>query len=160
MEDLNMLVEIPKGSFNKYEFGKEKKWILDRVLSSSMSYPGDYGFIPETLGGDGEELDVICLMSYKTFPGCYVPIKIIGGLEMIDNGEKDDKIIAVNKVDPEFNNINDLNDLSTETVNKIAFFFEKYKTLERKKVEIKKIFGKILAEEMVKKCKDKYSKIK
>lgn len=159
MEDLEMLfVEIPKGS-NKYEFSSKKnKWYLDRVLPCPMFYPGDYGFIPETIGGDGEEIDVICLMNYKSFPGCHVPIRIIGGLEMIDQEEKDDKIIAVNAVDNAFNNILSIENLDPSIINQINFFFKHYKILEGKKVEIKKIISKIEAIKLVKSAKEKWKK--
>src|ERR1700748_1912064 len=98
---MKMFVEIPKGSINKYEYDTNTGKIeLDRVLSGAMFYPEEYGFIPETLDYDGDPLDVICLTEKSTFPGCYVPIRIIGVLKMIDGGEEDDKILAVNAVEP------------------------------------------------------------
>src|SRR3954453_5707483 len=98
-KNLHMIVEIPKGSSNKYEYNiGAKNWELDRVLSGAMHYPEEYGFIPETLDYDGDPLDIICLTNSSTFPGCQVPVRIIGVLKMIEGGEEDDKILAVNDV--------------------------------------------------------------
>lgn len=154
---MKMIVEIPKGSLNKYEYNfVTKSWELDRVLSGAMFYPEEYGFIPETLDGDGDPLDVICLNNYPTFPGCFLPIRIIGVLRMIDGGEEDDKILAVNAVDPRLQNINDLKDISQAKLAEINHFFFRYKELEKKKVELKGFQGKKEAEEILKKCHDLY----
>src|SRR5437868_15281512 len=101
-----------------------------------MHYPEEYGFIPKTLDYDGDPLDVICLNNYPTFPGCYLPIQIIGVLRMIDGGEKDDKILAVNAVDPRLQNINDLKNVSASKLEEISNFFFRYKELEKKEVQI------------------------
>src|SRR5438874_4238623 len=135
--EIYMKVEIPKGSSNKIEYNKVKKRLeLDRVLSVAMSYPEEYGVITETLAPDGDELDVICLTIQPTFSGLYVPIRIIGVLKMIDKGEQDDKLLAVNAAEPELNHIQKLEDVPHQTKVKIKHFFARYKDLERKKVEV------------------------
>jgi inorganic pyrophosphatase len=132
---MKMFVEIPKGSINKYEHNIiTGEMELDRVLSGAMFYPEEYGFVPETLDYDGDPLDVICLTIYPVNFPCYVPIRIIGVLKMIDGGEEDDKIIAVNAVEPRLKNIKDLAEVSPEKLNEIANFFLRYKELEKKKV--------------------------
>ncbi|CAJ0833612.1 10780_t:CDS:1, partial [Entrophospora sp. SA101] len=127
-----MFVEIPKGSLNKYEYNVNTKEIeLDRVLAGAMHYPEEYGFIPETLDYDGDPLDVICLTIYPVSFPCYVPIRIIGVLKMID-GEEDDKILAVNAVEPRLSGINDLKDIAKNKLAEINNFFQRYKELEGK----------------------------
>src|SRR3954452_6965970 len=136
--EMYMKVEIPKGSANKIEYNKiEKRFELDRVLSVAMIYPEEYGVIPETLAPDGDELDVICLTIEPTACGVYVPIRIIGVLKMVDKGEEDDKVLAVNAAEPRLNNLNSLTDISQAKLEEIAHFFLRYKELEKKKVEIK-----------------------
>ncbi|CAG8637994.1 3067_t:CDS:2 [Ambispora gerdemannii] len=129
---------------------------INRVLASAMYYPEEYGFIPETLDYDGDPLDVVCLANYPTFPSCHLPIRIIGVLKMIDGNEEDDKILAVNAVDPRLNNIQELKDISSEKLNEISNFFFRYKELEKKKVEIKGFFGKEEAEKVLEKCQALY----
>src|SRR4051812_47671181 len=123
-----------------------------------MHYPEEYGFIPETLDYDGDPLDVICLTNYPTFPGCYIPIKIIGVLKMIDGGEEDDKILAINAVDPRLSHINSLEDISKNKLDEISNFFSRYKELENKKVEIKGFKDKKEAEKVLEKCRVLYKK--
>src|SRR5438128_12662547 len=136
-KNLQMIVEIPKGSSNKYEYNiGTKNWELDRALTGAMFYPEEYGSIPETLDYDGDPLDVVCLTTYPTFSGCYLSIRIIGVLKMVDGGEKDDKILAVNAVDPRFQNINDLKNVSSGKLDEITNFFSRYKELEKKEVII------------------------
>jgi inorganic pyrophosphatase len=111
---INIFIEIPKGSSNKYELDKETNKIrLDRTLYSSVHFPFEYGFIENTLADDGDPLDVVVLATNPTFPGCVVPAKIIGMLNMEDESGLDYKIIAVpdDKIDPRFKEINDINDL-------------------------------------------------
>ena len=116
-----------------------------------MHYPEEYGFIPETLDCDGDPLDVICLTNSSTFPGCHVPVRIIGVLKMIDGGEEDDKILVINAVDPRLNNINILEDVGKSKLDEISNFFLRYKELENKKVEIKGFQGKKEAEKVLEK---------
>src|SRR5207245_11650342 len=111
-EKIYMKVEIPKGSSDKYEYNPTtKKLELDRVLSVAMHYPEKYGFIPRTLAPDGDELDVICLTEAKSRAGDYIKVRIIGVLRMTDNGEQDDKILAVDNNKPELSYIQNLKDV-------------------------------------------------
>ena len=154
-----MMVEIPKHSYNKYEYNiNSSKWELDRVLPGAMFYPEEYGFIPETLDYDGDPLDVICLTEKPTFPGCYIPIRIIGVLKMIDGGEEDDKLLAVNAVEPRLSNINSLEDLSKDKLREISNFFLRYKELENKKVEVKGFQDKNEAKKVLINCQNLYKK--
>ena len=136
-EVLYAVIEIPKGSKNKYEYDKDiESFALDRVLHSSVVYPADYGFIPQTLYDDGDPMDILVLMDQPTFPGCIIESRPIGIMGMIDGGDKDFKILAVPIEDPKYENIKDLEDVPTHLLDEIAEFFKTYKNLEGKKVEI------------------------
>ncbi|RHZ35406.1 inorganic diphosphatase [endosymbiont GvMRE of Glomus versiforme] len=154
---IKMYVEIPKGSSDKYEYNPiTKKLELDRVLSVAMHYPEKYGFIPETLAPDGDELDVICLTEKNTPPGNYVKVRIIGVLRMIDNGEQDDKLLAVDNDEPELKHIQNLEDVPEKRKKKIIHFFSHYKDLENKKVEVGQFESKEQAEKLLKECQEAY----
>jgi inorganic pyrophosphatase len=158
--EMYMKVEIPKGSFNKIEYNKVKKrFELDRVLSVTMPYPAEYGVIPETLAPDGDELDVICLTVRPTFSGLYIPIRIIGVLRMIDKGEQDDKLLAINAAEPELNHIQKLEDVPRPLKDKIKHFFSHYKDLEGKKVEIGEFESKEQAEKLLKECQKSFKSL-
>jgi inorganic pyrophosphatase len=134
---INVIVEIPKGSQNKYEYDKELGvFALDRVLFSPMHYPGDYGIIPRTLGEDGDALDALVMVSSPTFPGILIPSRPIGVLRMRDNGEGDDKILCVPLHDVRLAHLNDAHDIQEPIRAEIAHFFEVYKQLEGKKVDL------------------------
>lgn len=134
---LNVLIEIPAGSKNKYEFDKElNAFALDRVLYSSVQYPYDYGFIPNTLADDGDPLDGMVLIDQPTFPGCVIAARPIGMLEMIDGGDRDEKLLCVPAKDPRYAQINSLENISPHRLEEIAEFFRTYKNLERKETEI------------------------
>ncbi len=133
----DVLIEIPKGSRNKYEYDFELKKIrYDRMIFSSMMYPADYGFIPETLALDGDPLDVLVLVTEPTFPGCVIEVKPIGVFHMADEKGPDDKIICVPIADPIASKISDLNELNEHLVKEIEHFFQVYKDLEKKKVDV------------------------
>jgi inorganic pyrophosphatase len=135
--EINVIVEIPKGSQNKYEYDVEHKLVrLDRVLYSPLYYPGEYGFIPQTLGKDGDPMDVLVLVNFPTYPGVLIECRTIGVLEMIDNGEVDDKILCVPVNDIRFGHVHDIKDIRDPVLNEVAHFFRTYKDLEGKKVEI------------------------
>lgn len=126
-----VVVEIPKGSRNKYEFDKTLGAIrIDRVLYSSMVYPGDYGFVPQTLYDDGDPLDIFVMTNEPTFPGCIIPARPIGLFRMKDRGEPDDKILAVNVGDPFFRDYHDINDIPQHFLAECSHFFAVYKDLE------------------------------
>ncbi|MFN8221401.1 MAG: inorganic diphosphatase [Fimbriimonadales bacterium] len=134
----NTIIEIPKGSTNKYEVDQESGVIkLDRVLYSPLFYPFDYGYIPQTLYTDGDPLDVMVLISHPVFPGCVVEAKAIGVMLMSDDKGPDEKILCVSTKDPRFNQRKSLNDLQEHTKMEFIHFFEVYKTLEEKDVDVK-----------------------
>jgi inorganic pyrophosphatase len=135
---INVFVEIPKGSQNKYEFDKELNVLrLDRVLFSSMMYPGDYGYVPSTLGLDGDPLDALVLVTSPTYPTTLIEARPIGVMEMVDTGESDDKILCVPVGDVRFNHVKDIGDVPEATLNEIAHFFRTYKEREGKKVDVR-----------------------
>ena len=136
MDNLDIIVEIPYNSFVKYEFDYSKGYMrCDRVLNTSMTYPGNYGFIPETLAGDGDPLDVIMICDYQLFPGSIVSAKVIGVLLTEDEKGQDEKIIVVpsSSVDFNFDHINQLSDLPASYSKKIEHFFKHYKDNEKNK---------------------------
>ena len=134
---INVIVEIPKGSMNKYEYDKKHNMMkLDRVLFSPFHYPGDYGLIPQTLSEDGDPLDALVIVTNPTYPGILIESKPIGLLEMKDDGEYDDKIICVSTNDPRYFHTYDITDIDDHSRSEIAHFFQVYKELEGKKVEI------------------------
>jgi inorganic pyrophosphatase len=136
-EILYVLVEIPKGSRNKYEWDEQLGAIrLDRFLFSSVVYPTDYGFVPDTLADDGDPLDAVVCVSEPTFPGCMIGVEVVGMLEMSDEKGQDEKILCVPKHDPNWSEIKRLEDLPAQLRDEIANFFSIYKQLEYKDVEI------------------------
>lgn len=136
-KSFDVLIEIPKGSRNKYEYDFELKKIrYDRMLFSSMMYPADYGFIPETLALDGDPLDVLVLVTEPTFPGCVMEVKPIGVFHMADEKGPDEKIICVPVSDPIWNRLNDLSDMNPHLLKEIEHFFQVYKDLENKQVDV------------------------
>lgn len=136
-ERVNAVIEIPRDSANKYEYDKILHvFRLDRTLFSPVHYPGDYGFIPCTLGLDGDPLDVLVLVESPSFPGCLMDVRPIGVLRMIDQGEGDEKILAVAESDPLYREVHDIDQVFEHTLRGIEHFFSVYKALEKKKTEI------------------------
>ncbi|HWK81647.1 MAG TPA: inorganic diphosphatase [Thermomicrobiales bacterium] len=130
-------IETPKGSRNKYEYDKERGALrLDRVLFSSVHYPADYGFIPDTHWDDGDPIDILVLMNEPSFPGCLIDARPVGGLDMRDEKGDDFKVVAVPTHDPRYNNIQGISDLASHILKEIANFFETYKILEEKETQI------------------------
>jgi len=135
--EFDVLVEIPKGSRNKYEYDPDKRMIrYDRMIFSSMHYPSDYGFIPETLALDGDPLDVLVLVSEPTFPGCLIKVRPIGVFNMTDEKGPDSKVLCVPVSDPIWNKLFKLDEVNTHLKMEIEHFFEVYKDLEKKKVSV------------------------
>jgi inorganic pyrophosphatase len=133
---VTVVVEIPKGSRNKYEYDPATGVIvLDRMLFTSMQYPADYGFIEGTLGGDGDALDALVFVGEPTFPGCRIHARPIGLFNMRDERGPDEKILCVPLRDPMWSQVRDLPDLNENLLNEIQHFFQVYKDLEQKKVE-------------------------
>jgi inorganic pyrophosphatase len=135
-EDLvDVVVEIPKGSRNKYEYDPEiDAIVLDRMLFTSMQYPADYGYIEETLGGDGDALDALVFVGEPTFPGCHIRARPVGLFRMRDEKGPDEKILCVPLRDPLWSTVEDVDDLHGGLLNEIEHFFQVYKDLEGEKV--------------------------
>jgi len=145
-EKVNALIEITQGSRTKYEIDKETGLLkLDRVIYSSFHYPVNYGFIPQTLGEDGDPLDILVLCSQPIQPLCLVQATVIGNMQMIDSGEKDDKIIAVATKDPSVNHISSIGEMPPHFINELRNYFEQYKVLENKQVQIEEFQTKEIA---------------
>ena len=136
-KSLDVIIEIPKGSRNKYEYDPDVGGIvLDRRLFTSMSYPADYGYIEGAMGGDGDPLDVMCCVSEPTFPGCVIEAKPIALFRMEDDKGIDDKVLCVPLTDPGWNTLESLDDMPDQLRDEIQHFFSIYKDLERKKVTV------------------------
>ena len=136
-DEVTAIIEIPRGSRNKYELDKDTGMFkLDRVLYSAVHYPGDYGFIPRTLHEDNDPLDIIVRIDEPTFPGCQIACRPIGVLKMLDRGEPDDKILAVPSQDPPGVEYYDIADVPRHYLAEIEHFFQIYKDLEGKRVQI------------------------
>ncbi len=149
-EIVNGIIEIPKGTRAKYELDKKSGLIkLDRVLYSSVYYPANYGFIPQSYCEDKDPLDILILSQIDVVPMCIVPAKIIGVMRMLDNGEADDKIIAVAEGDPSISHINDISELPQHFISELRNFFEDYKKLENKTVVVEEFFDKKTALEII-----------
>lgn len=147
-EEFNTIIEIPKGSNNKYEIDKETGLIaLDRANFNASGYPFDYGFVPQTLWDDGDALDVVVLTTYPLQVGILATVRAVGFMDMIDGGQPDHKVIAVPVHDKRWEDVQDLEDLNRHTLREIQHFFETYKALkedtpEKNKVTIKGFTGK------------------
>jgi inorganic pyrophosphatase len=160
-ERVNALIEISQGSRSKYEIDKDTGLLrLDRVIFSSFIYPVNYGFIPQTLGQDGDPLDILVICSQAIQPLCLVDATVIGNMQMIDQGERDDKIIAVASNDPTVKHIKDIEELPEHFFFELKHYFEEYKVLENKVVEIDNFQNKDEAyriiDEAIEFYKDKY----
>lgn len=144
------VIEIPKGSRAKYELDKESGLLrMDRVLYSSVYYPANYGFIPKTYCDDNDPLDILILSQIDIVPFCLVSARVIGVMRMIDNGEADDKIIAVAEGDMSVSHINDISELPVHFTRELRTFFEDYKKLENKTVVIEDFQSKFVALQIV-----------
>ena len=154
---VDVIIEIPLKTKNKFEIDKKTNRIkLDRVLYSAMSYPAEYGYIENTLANDGDPLDILVISSEPTFPGCVVPARVIGYLKVIDNGYEDYKLISVVAVDPRYNDVNSLEDLSNFTLDEIKDFFKNYKTLQNIDVKVYDYHDKEEAIKSIEECKERY----
>ena len=158
---MNVIIEINKGSKNKYEIDKKTGLIaLDRVMHTGQDYPFDYGFVPQSLWHDNDPLDVVMLTTYPLVPGVMVTARPVAVVHMVDGGEADEKIIAVPVEDPRFDTVREIGDINPHTLKEIEHFFLTYKQLQKKTVEINGIEGRAEAEnaflESVKLYRDKF----
>ena len=134
---VNAVIEIPMESVNKYEYDQQLQvFRLDRTLHSPVHYPGDYGFIPSTRSHDGDPLDVLVLVNSPSFPGCVIEVRPLGVLKLVDQGQKDEKILAVAESDPVYREIKDAGQIFPHLLRAIEHFFPIYKSLESKKTEL------------------------
>jgi len=153
-----MVVEIPKGSRNKYEYDPELGAIkLDRFLFSSMVYPTDYGFIPDTLAEDGDPLDAMVTVSEPTFPGCVIPVKPIALFKMRDDKGIDDKVLCVPLQDPAWNTFDVLDDIPDQLRDEIEHFFSVYKDLEQKLVTVDGWYPREDAIEVIRESRERHA---
>jgi len=160
-EEMNVIIEIPKFSKNKYEIDKETGIIaLDRVMHSAQDYPFDYGFVPQTLFDDGDALDVVLLTTYPLAPGILVRARPVAIMEMVDGGERDDKVVAVPVDDPRFDHVKDIGDLNPHFQKEMTHFFETYKKVQNKEVSIGQWSGAKEAKEAFQKSCEMYTNAK
>jgi inorganic pyrophosphatase len=137
-EVINVVIEIPGDGVNKYEYDKDLHvFRLDRNLYSPVHYPGDYGFIPSTLGDDGDPLDVLVLVDSPSFTGCVMEVRPIGILEMMDQGLGDEKVLCVGMGNPRYKDVWNYSEIYPHMLREITHFFSIYKDLEGKRVEVK-----------------------
>lgn len=156
-DEINTIIEISKWSKNKYEIDKETGLIaLDRVAHTAQDFPFDYGFAPQTLWDDGDALDVILLTTYPLQPGILVPVRPVGLMHMIDDGDSDDKVIAVPTGDPRWDDVKDLGDINPHTIKEMEHFYSTYKKIQNKTVEVTGFDGKEAAEKAIKRSMELY----
>ena len=154
---LTAVIEIPRHERNKYELDKELGLFrLDRVLYSAVQFPGDYGFLPRTLGDDGDPLDVLVIMTSPVFPGCLVEVRPVGIFHLVDRGANDEKIIAVPMRDPFTDEIRDIKDIRSHALKEIEHFFEVYKDLEGIRVRSRGFDGMAAAHRAILHSVDNY----
>ncbi len=156
-DEMNVIIEIPKYSKNKYQIDKETGIIaLDRVMHSAQDYPCDYGFVPQTLFDDGDALDVVLITTYPLAPGILVRARPVAIMEMVDGGERDDKVIAVPVDDPRMDDIKDISDLNSHFQKEMSHFFETYKKVQNKEVKIGNWLGSDKAKEAFDRSRELY----
>jgi inorganic pyrophosphatase len=156
-DTLDVFVEVPMGSRNKYEWNFERQALeLDRMLYTAVRYPGDYGFIPETLALDGDHLDALVILGEPTFPGCTVHMRVLGMLDMSDDKGQDEKVLGVADDDPRWRDLEELGDVPKHLLDEIAHFFGIYKDLEQKLVDVRGWVGRDEALANIDECRARY----
>jgi inorganic pyrophosphatase len=155
----NSVIEVPKGSKNKYELDKPTGLLrIDRVLHSSVHYPANYGFIPQTYAEDGDPLDVLVLGQEMVYPLCIMHARAIGLMRMTDQGEADDKVVAVHVDDPEYADVKDVLELAPHKLAEIKRFFLDYKILEHKEVQVEEFSPPSVARQVIRHCNQRYER--
>jgi inorganic pyrophosphatase len=155
---LTVVVEIPKGSRNKYEMDHETGQVfLDRMLFTSMQYPTDYGFIEDTLGGDGDPLDALVFVGESTFPGCHIRVRPIGLFRMTDEKGEDEKVLCVPLRDPTWSHVVDLQGIPQPLLDEIEHFFQVYKDLEGHEVQTDGFEDRVSAEQVIAASRARYT---
>ena len=158
-EVVNAIIEIPADGVTKYEYDKKLHvFRVDRNLFSPVHYPGDYGFIPSTLGNDGDPLDVLVLVDTPSFPGCLQEVRPIGALDMIDQGQGDEKILCVGAGNPRYNDVVNYSEIYPHILKEITHFFSIYKDLEGKRVEVRGWRDADWAKQVIVKAQQAYEK--
>ena len=156
-EIVRAIIEIPQNSANKYEYdGKLGVFRMDRALYSPMHYPGDYGFIPGTLADDNDPLDVLVLVQQPSFPGCLIEVRPVGILNMVDNDERDQKVLAVPTKNPRYDQIHTMDQIFSHVKREIEHFFTIYKELEGKVTKMQGWGGPREARKAISDCRDRY----
>ena len=156
---VNAVIEIPLGSVNKYEYDKQLKvFRLDRTLYSPVHYPGDYGFIPSTEASDGDPLDLLVLVDAPSFPGCVMEVRPIGLLRMVDQGQRDSKVLAVTSSDPKYQEVKDYSGVYPHILREIEHFFAIYKKLEGKSTETIGWEDVASARQVIENCRARYQR--
>lgn len=156
-ESVNVIIEIPSGSKNKYEIDKDTGLIaLDRAMHTAQDYPFDYGFAPQTLWDDGDAADVVLLSTYSLDPGILVQTRLVGVMTMIDGGESDDKLIGVPVDDPRWDDVEDISDVHDHTLKEIRHFFRTYKELQEEDVSIEEFADRETAQEKFEQSRELY----
>ena len=154
---INAVIEIPLEGINKYEYDKTLHvFRLDRNLYSPVHYPGDYGFIPSTLGDDGDPLDVLVLVDAGSFPGCVMEVRPIGVLEMTDQGLGDEKVLCVGEGNPRYNDVHEYLQIYPHMLREITHFFSIYKDLEGKRVDVRGWRDATFAKETVRQAQQRF----
>ncbi|MFY9783522.1 MAG: inorganic diphosphatase [Acidimicrobiales bacterium] len=158
MDTVNVIVEIPRFSQNKYEYDHDTHTIkLDRHLLVAMGYPAEYGFIPDTLGGDGDPLDALVITEFPTFPGCLIESRILGMCIMTDENGRDEKLICVPSYDKKWKVATDIGDVPKEILDRIAHFFTVYKDLDEGKwVKVENYVGRAEALQVLEEAKENF----
>ena len=156
-EIVRAIIEIPQNSANKYEYdGKLGVFRMDRALYSPMHYPGDYGFIPGTLADDNDPLDVLVLVQQPSFPGCLIEVRPVGILNMVDNDERDQKVLAVPTKNPRYDQIHTMDQIFSHVKREIEHFFTIYKELEGKVTKMQGWGGPREARKAISDCRERY----
>jgi inorganic pyrophosphatase len=156
-EKVHAIIEIPRGSENKYEMDKDTGMLkLDRPLFSSVHYPGDYGYVPKTLWEDGDPIDILVFTSHPVYPLTLAKVRVLAIINMIDGKDSDSKIIGVYDADPRFGEYQDLKDIPKHKVKEVIHFFESYKKLQGKEVKILGVGDKKEAIQAIMRSKKNY----